>query len=239
MHDLGLPEQAPFFLDRAYENMGDDEEPLPGTTSSIILNFFAFSLWLRRAKLHGIAIQSGNPQINREDQRAIVAEAFYFALLAKRLLSAVEVGDDSLKEVTLNIANNLICYLWELRDLSRNHDEFLELVRDIVEDVDIEQDSKFPHLPTSKSAIEEIAEPLIKIHDDQKIPRRFADTLMKYYHLTGDVEKLEVHRSQLRDILKIEGSSTKQEEQNDLFMYSIDRTKGREDAYALAVRLEL
>ena len=239
MHEVGLPEHSDFFLYRAYENLFEDADIFRGIMPAVMANFIAFSIWLKRAKLHVLAISSGNPLINREDQRGIIEEAFYFSLISKRLLHGCEAKASWINEVLLNINNNLICYAWELRDLSQGEQEFLDIVEEVVEAVDLEQSNRFPDIKLVKQSIDEIAGPIIEKHTSDNHARRYSDTLMKYYHLIGDVKKLKLYRSQLDDILAVEGNSTKQEEQNELFSYSIDRTKGREKSYSLAVRVML
>jgi hypothetical protein len=139
----------------------------------------------------------------------------------------------------LNVSNNTICYLWELRDLSRDEFEFQELIEEVLLEVSDWISVHFPVLKPSKLPFSEMAEDVRKAHESEEHKRRFSDTLMKFSHLDGDVAKLKLYRSQLDDIISIGESSTKQEEQNELFNYSIQRTVGRETNYKLAVRLEL
>ena len=66
---------------------------------------------------------------------------------------------------------------------------------------------------------------------------RFNDTLMKYYHLIGDVENLAMHRDSLDGKITEDLPASRKEGQYDLFLYSINRTKGRESSYTVALHL--
>lgn len=239
MNDLGLPEHADFFLFRAYENMMSDAAVVKGTQPAIITNFLAFTIWQKRAKLLSLAIASGNPRINREDQRRLVAEALFYVLVAKNLIPTELESSTDVELIRLNIHNNLICYLWELRDLSISEEDFNDVLSDIVEEVNDEVSELFPEAIHKALTIEQIANIVIEADSADPKKMRFTDTLMKFYHLSGNASELSVHRSKLDGMIKLGGGSAKMEEQNDLFRYSINRTVGREEAYALAIRLNI
>ncbi|MEL6954394.1 MAG: hypothetical protein AAFN09_06585 [Pseudomonadota bacterium] len=239
MNELGLPEHADFFLFRAYENIAADEAAVRGLQPSIITNFLAFTIWQKRAKLHSLAIASGNPRINREDQRRLVGEAMFFVMVARKLLPEKHSPSDDFEKVRLNVFNNLNCFLWELRDLSISENDFMSVLNDIFDDVDDEFRDNWSAFRSGTVPLEEIAEIVIGANSQDPEKKRFTDTLMKYFHLSGDLAQLDMHRRRLDDMIGTATIPIKKEDQNDLFQYSISRTRGREEEYKLAIRLNV
>lgn len=192
MHEIGLPEHSDFFLYRAFDNLGEDESISTTIMPSVIANFLSFSIWLKRARLHLLAISSGDPRINSSDQRAIVAEAFFYCLVSLRTIPLNTFDPTASNRMRLNVSNNTICYLWELRDLSRDEFEFQELIEEVLLEVSDWISVHFPVLKPSKLPFSEMAEDVRKAHESEEHKRRFSDTLMKFSHLDGDVAKLKL-----------------------------------------------
>jgi ppGpp synthetase/RelA/SpoT-type nucleotidyltranferase len=229
MQELGQAELASFFMDNAIGYLVADKSIVKSVFAFIIPHHYAFSIWRKRAALLEHGIMSQNPRISRDEQREIVLEALYYSLIARFFLSKMDKGDvPNIQAMRNAVSNNVISFLWEVRDLSYSTANF----ENEINMLQVELVDNFPNYVGVTLAKHK------RWLDTKEVDSTAAhsfDTQMKYYHLLGDVEKLTTFRDLARGMIE-ERESFQKEKLDDLYKYAQERTVGREEKYVLANR---
>jgi ppGpp synthetase/RelA/SpoT-type nucleotidyltranferase len=217
MQELGMPEGGEFFLTRALDNLLEDKSIENSVFKIVIPHHYSFFLWKKRADLLSLGIRSQNPRINSDDQKAIVIDALYHELLSWANLKSVSLCKDEVrKELELIVSNNIISYVWEILDLSQSTAvalDDLNFVSDLVS-----QDAE-GYKPEPFVAL---AAPALRF-EGTNVSAGLNDTLMKYYHIMGDVDKVRLHKQKSNDLMQ-DRKGKIDDEQFDLFIYAQERT---------------
>jgi len=231
LQELELNEFGEFFLNRAVEQFDYDENLKGSTFSAVIPHYYGYTIWMKRARLLKMALLHGNPRINRIDQRDHVIGALYYSIWARSMLAGVKNGykleAESLKFV---IANNIISYVWEIRDFSTSYEDFVEVI-DGLRDTLSEDIHSYKPLMLSK-----LVAP-VRAAAKKTPSYRLSDTMMKYYHLVGDEKNLDVHRNNIDATMKED--QLRSEGLYDVYKYARGRTYGRETDYCLPHNLSI
>lgn len=229
--ELGEGDVAEFFLNQSIDVNLSAVHPIQGLFKVQIPHFYSFQLWKKRARVLEMGFKSNNPRINREDQLSIMLEATYFAVVAYTE-SKKNIGLPAFKSGQLQVkfANNLICFFWEIRDLCRSKQEFELVITDFFEALKEEGYKEKINLKAFYKIVK-------KDGPQSGVEARYHDTLMKYFHLIGNIEKVEYHRQQLCDRINQEETTIMKGNIDVLFAYSMERTKGREARYKVAIPL--
>lgn len=229
MQVLGQNELAGFFMDNSINYLPDDGNVAQSMFSFIIPHHYAYSVWRKRAVLLGHGIASQNPRINRDEQREIVLEALYYSLVASFFIDVFDQDSvPRLPNMKHAISNNIISFLWEARDLSYSTPDFENEISMLLNEL------KTNFQNYKGKTISEFQTWLGKTEVDLETAHYY-DTMMKYHHLLGNVDKVNEFRELAR--AKIEEKEEKQKEKlDDLYTYAQERTVGREHKYEMANR---
>ena len=232
MQELGKPEFGDFFLSRSFESM-EEHGLLAGTMMQVIIpDYLGYAAWRNRASVLELGIQSRNPSINRDDQRRVVLDALFFALIAKhKLHDSGSWPNLTASHLRYAVSNNIISYAWEVIDLSASADLALRDFEAVIQDVK----DAYPDYKVTK--FEGIAKPLLERANDSG-PANLHDSLMKFYFVTGDGEKCARHKSLTVGIMK-QDDINKEDEENVLYWYAQDRIDPSNPINGLANRLRL
>lgn len=230
--ELGQDSVAEFFLSQSATQFKTSPRIISPQFRVEIPHSYGFNLWKKRSRILEMGFKSGNPRINREDQLHIMLEAVYYTLVSfDEYHSLKQHFDNKQTETELKFANNLICYFWEIRDLSRSRQEFEEVIEALFDELN---DFGF----NLKIDLEIFGKVIDEAVTTDHTSSRFNDTLMKFYHLSGNVDKLALHRSKILDKLEKNTDSLNHvEADHEYIRYSIERTSGREGKYKVALRL--
>lgn len=231
LYIIGEEDIAEVFLAQSLSSFVKNPEKVWGSFRFSIPHIYSFELWKKRTRILEMGFKNNNPRINREDQLKIVADAFFYAVLAfGELVNITELLEANKQELLLKSSNNVISLLWEFRDLCRSHQEYEFQLNKVTERLNFIGKNLNIDLDSMAKSIEENGAQLG--HE-----ARFHDTMMKFFHLKGDVDKLHFHRDQLSDRVKSVDSKYSEGDIDELFQYTLQRTENREKRYKLALPL--
>lgn len=233
MFELGEPEIGLFFLEGALDRLDYNSSVGSSQFAWIIPHFVGYVIWKRRAALLALGIRNGNSQINRYDQREIICDAIYYCSIARHVSHILpdEVLGDDRQEVNRILCNNLSSFLWELSDLSATDGDFVSEVNWINGELMAFFENYTP------TPVENIFAPILERESEALHPHEH-DTLMKVYHMLGDVEKSTLHRDQACAMMAKEGKIRK-DGINELYWYAQDRIGRRSRVANVANNLTL
>lgn len=234
----GKLEDGESFFYRAMELIPNERKLKKKVISAVIPHMMSFAIWLHRASLLEMGFKTKNVRINRENQLEIVSESLFWALLAQWFVDSATVDKNSIKsELKLDISNNIISFIWEMRDLSSDNNEFYMSILDTTNEVEnyIENILKEPGVKISINIEShgKIVENSKDVIEFSKI--QFSDTLMKYYQLIGDVKNRDLMYNQLQKYISDHnGKSVQRVIPKEVLLYSLEQVKKKGDSYALA-----
>ena len=233
MQELGSSEFGEFFLSRSLDNLDEDEALSRSIFKVIIPHYFSYTMWRRRAALLNLGIRSNNPRINRDDQRDIVLEALYFALIARHSLGKLDgLTLDDRRGIEYAVSNNIISYIWEIFDLASPPEAGRGALQSLANALSEEVEDYTP------GSLETIARPILEAIEGPVDGAASHDTLMKLHHILGSLDKAAFHKGRVNDLMMAEGM-TNGDQVNDLYLYAQARVEPARSFGALADNLML
>lgn len=226
------------FLYKALEFLHDDKRMNGSLFSAIIPHMTSYAVWQRRSSLLELGYKSNNPRINREAQIDAVSESLHWALISKFKLSQY-TGEHNTwyKEVKRDIANNIISFIWELRDLSNVASDFQSRLIEIIYDVQEEIESIECKNGYQIISLQECGALLEREKTDDTTDIRLLDSLMKFYCLIGNQVKMKEMYGRMETELGDE--KLKKHVPMGVYNYYMDRIKTKGSGYALPKNIML
>lgn len=215
------------FLFRSIENLGQSTTINNPQFYVLIPHLMGMKNWERRSRLLEVGVKNGSPRINKGEQISLIEEAIYYGFYALCNLQKNRIDENENKELVLKLKNNLICYSWELRDLCQSSKEFSNRIKDIITRLrSLNKCSvQFDLLSWSK--------PIINALSQDRDNARFQDTVMKFYHLSGDREQVELT---LKSLNEFENSAQRIGGHEDgILSYSLAQIRDPKNDYKVAL----